>query len=51
MKIEIKKASEFAAGLKVYVISADGGKTWTSQWLTKEDVQWHLNHGYIVKEV
>ena len=32
----------------LYEISADGGKTFTEQWLTKEEAADHKNAGYIV---
>lgn len=34
----------------LYKISADGGKTWTLQCLTEEEVQEHINKGYLVRE-
>ena len=35
--------------MKLYNISADG-KTWTTQWLTEQDVEEHKKLGYIVTE-
>jgi len=38
---------------KMYLfdISADGGKTWTAQWLTEEEADEHRReHGYILEE-
>ena len=36
--------------MKLYRISADGGHTWTVQWLTEQDVKAHKKLGYLVKE-
>ena len=36
--------------MKLYMISADGGSTWTVQWLREHEVEEHKKLGYIVKE-
>lgn len=36
--------------MKLYSISADGGNTWTVQWLREGEVEKHKAFGYIVKE-
>lgn len=37
------------AKLHLYLISADGGKTFTRQWMTNVEAREHRNLGYIVK--
>jgi hypothetical protein len=36
--------------MKLYNISADGGNTWTTQWLREHEVEEHKQLGYIVIE-
>ena len=36
------------ANLSYYAISADGGKTYTWQWLSPQEVEQHKAAGYIV---
>ena len=36
--------------MKLYNISADGGNTWTTQWLREHEVEEHKQLGYIVEE-
>ena len=33
----------------LFDISADGGKTWTTQWLTIREAESEIRHGHIVK--
>ena len=40
-----------ASKLEVYLISGDNGKSWTTQWLSRADVIWHLEHGYMLKKL
>ena len=35
----------------LYKISADGGNSWTSQWLTAAEARKHRKDGYIVQKV
>jgi hypothetical protein len=37
--------------MKLYMISADGGETWTIQWLYEHEVAEHKQLGYIVEHV
>ena len=37
--------------MKLYMISADGGNTWTIQWLHEHEVEEHKKLGYIVEHV
>lgn len=37
--------------MKLYMISADGGNTWTIQWLHEHEVKEHKQLGYIVEHV
>ena len=35
--------------IHLYKVSADGGKTWTRQWLTKTEVKEARQRGWIVE--
>lgn len=35
----------------LYKISADGGNSWTSQWLTADEARQHRKDGYICRRV
>ena len=37
--------------MKLYMISADSGKTWTIQWLHAHEVEEHKELGYIVEHI
>lgn len=35
----------------LYRISGDGGESWTFQWLTYGEAEWHLKNGYKIQFV
>lgn len=37
--------------LYMYELSADDGKTWTTQWLTANEAEEHEKNGYIVNQL